>query len=107
MNKEEVINILKTITTEYPSGIANIKCDIASNGQVCYPDKSILVILNNSPDAGIADDLIKHHQHWTTCGSIEDFIEGIVYGEQEARKNYCNYYVSDFKSVQPFPTDFQ
>lgn len=107
MNKEEVINILKDNTTEYPSGIANIKCDIASNGQICYPDESILVILDNSPDAAVADDQIKHHHHWTTCDSIEDFNEGIVYGEQEAREHYCNYYVSDFKSVEPFTSDFQ
>lgn len=35
-----------------------------------------------------------------------EYKSGIVYGEQEARDNYCNYYVSDFKSVEAFISDF-
>lgn len=106
MNKEDVIKILKDKKTEYKSGIANIKCDIASNGQICYPNESILVIVENGADAAISEELVVNSRHWTLCDSIEDFIEGIVYGELEARDNYCNYYVSDFKSVEAFISDF-
>ena len=41
------------------------------------------------------------------CESVDDFEEGIVYGTDEAKKHYCNYYVSEFKDVRPFVSDFK
>ena len=106
MNKKDVIEKLRS--AEYKSGIAEVICDISSNGQVCYPNESILVLLwgYGEDDSACDDDQIIQQNHYTICEGVEDFNEGIVYGLEEARKNYCKYYVSEFKEVKPFVSDF-
>lgn len=99
MNKQEVIKKLESAGCE----IAEVICDISRNGSVVYPDESILVQLETEPSN---DDLIKRQKHWTVCESISDFKAGIVYGEKEAKEAYCKHYVSDFKEVREFKTDF-
>ena len=37
---------------------------------------------------------------------VEVFDLDLVYGKDEARKKFCGYYVSDFKEVKEFVTDF-
>lgn len=99
MNKQEVIKKLKAASCE----IAEVICDISRSGSVVYPDESILVQLVSEPSN---DDLIKRQKHWTVCESISDFKAGIVYGEREAKEAYCKHYVSNFKEVKEFKTDF-
>ena len=101
MDKREVINKLNTLDCE----IAEVICDITTMADAicCYPNESVLVFLVEQPSN---DDLIKNNKHWTICESVDDFNEGIVYGEDEAKKAYCNYYVSEFKEVKPFNSDF-
>lgn len=98
MTKEEVINKLQVMKCS----IAIIRCDIACNGVVCYPKENFLVCLHNNPDKS----KINTYKHWSVCNSIDDFNEGVVYGEQAARESYCRYYVNDFISVRPFKGDF-
>lgn len=106
MNKKDVIKLLSE--AEPASGIMEIICDIASNGQVCYPDESILVMLwgYGDDDSACADDQIINSKHYTICAGVKDFKEGIVFGHAAARKAYCNYYVSEFKEVKEFVSDF-
>ena len=99
MKKVETIKKLK----EMQCDIAEVICDIACRGSVCYPNESILVLLQNQPSN---DDLIKHGKHWTICDNIDDFKEGMVFGEKEAKEKYCKYYVTDFKEVKEFISDF-
>ena len=101
MDKREVINKLNTLDCE----IAEVICDIttSTDEKPCYSNESVLVFLVKQPSN---DDLIKNNKHWTICDSIDDFNEGIVYGEGDAKKAYCNYYVSEFKEVKPFSSDF-
>lgn len=104
MNKQEVIQQLKGLKNECE--IAEIICDINSRGdglaKPCYPNESIIVMLVSQPSN---DDLICNSRHWTICGSIEDFEEGIVYGMEEADESGTRYFVADFKSVKPFEKD--
>jgi hypothetical protein len=100
MNKQDVIQRLNSLDCE----IAEVMCDICSNGEKCYPNESIIVLLVSEPSN---DDLIKNNLHWTICESIDDFDEGIVYGQAEAKEKYCNYYVSEFHDVKPFVSDFK
>lgn len=106
MNKNEVIDKLRS--ANYESGIAEVICDISSNGEVCYPNESILVLLcgYGEDDSVCDDDQIINSKHYTICEGVDDFEEGIVYGTDEAKKHYCNYYVSEFKEVRPFVSDF-
>jgi len=99
MNKEQVIKALSDMECE----IAEVICDISRGGSVVFPNESILVSLVSEPSN---DDLVKNNEHWYWCESIDDFNEGIVYGEDAAREAYCNHYVSDFKEVKEFKTDF-
>lgn len=110
MNKEQVINKLHKMrlnlddvngndTTE----IAEVICDISRDGNVVYPNESIIVYLVTEPSI---DDLIINGNHWTICDEIREFDEGIVYGIADAKANYCKHYVSDFKEVKYFKGDF-
>jgi hypothetical protein len=99
MNKKEVIKALKELECE----IAEVICDISRNGNVVHPNESILVSLVSEP---CNDDLVQPNQHWYWCESIDDFDDNVVYGEDEARKAYCDHYVSEFKEVKEFKTDF-
>jgi hypothetical protein len=99
MNKQEAIKALESASCE----IAEVICDISRGGSVVYPDESILVQLVSEPSN---DGLIKREKHWTVCESISDFKAGIVYGEREAKETYCKHYVSNFKGVREFKTDF-
>ena len=99
MNKQEIIEKLQATDCE----IAEVICNISRGGTVAYPNESILVELVSEPSN---DDQIKIGRHWTVCNGIDDFNEGIVYGEAEAKKCYCKHYVSDFKEVREFKGDF-
>lgn len=99
MNKKEIINALSKMKCD----IAEVICDISRGGNVIYPNESILVFLVSEPNN---DDFIKNNKHWTICNSISDFKKGIVYGKKTVRKSYCKLYVSDFKKVKEFKTDF-
>ena len=99
MNKREIIEKLSSMDCE----IAEVICDISVGGVVIYPDESILVSLVKEPSN---DDLVTPHKHWTWCENIKDFKEGIVSGQAAARKAYCKHYVSNFKEVKEFKTDF-
>lgn len=102
MNKKEVIAKLK----EMDCDIAIVVCDIASISDFatpCYPNESFIVYLVKNP---CNDDLVINGKHWAICSSIKDFNENVVYGKDEARKKFCGYYVSDFKEVKEFVTDF-
>jgi hypothetical protein len=99
MTKKEVINKL----LEMDCDIAEVICDISVSGQVVYPDESIVVSLVEQPSN---DDLVNPNKHWTWCESIKDFKEGIVSGLSAARRAYCKHYVSNFKEVKEFKTDF-
>jgi len=99
MTKKEVINKL----LEMDCDIAEVICDISVSGQVVYPDESIVVSLVEQPSN---DDLVNPNKHWTWCESIKDFKEGIVSGLSAAHKTYCKHYVSNFKEVKEFKTDF-
>ena len=110
MNKEQVINKLHEMRLNLDdvhmdniTEIAEVICDISRGGNVVYPNESIIVYLVREPNI---DDLIIIGKHWTICDGIRDFEEGIVYGIDEAKANYCNHYVSDFKEVKYFKTDF-
>lgn len=100
MNKEQVINALREMETK--SGIAEVICDISVRGIVVYPNESILVKLCEPCD----DNRIATREHWCICDNIADFEEGVVYGQAAAEKAYCKHYVSEFKKVEPFETDF-
>lgn len=95
MTMKEVTGILSAMEC----GIAEVACDIASGGEVCYPNERILVRICGNPGS---DAEIPPGRHWTVCDSVEDFVEGIVYGRGEAMKAYCNYYVHDFTGVKPY-----
>lgn len=99
MNKQQVINALSKMECD----IAEVICDISRGGNVIYPNESILVFLVSEPNN---DDFIKNNKHWTICDSISDFKKGIVFGEKAARKVYCKHYVSNFKEIKEFKTDF-
>jgi hypothetical protein len=99
MTKKEVINKL----LEMDCDIAEVICDISVSGQVVYPDESIVVSLVEQP---CNDDLVNPSKHWTWCESIKDFKEGIVSGLSAAHRAYCKHYVSNFKEVREFKTDF-
>jgi hypothetical protein len=99
MTKKEVINKLLEMNCD----IAEVICDISVSGQVVYPDESIVVSLVEQPSN---DDLVNTNKHWTWCESIKDFKEGIVSGLSAARRAYCKHYVSNFKEVKEFKTDF-
>lgn len=107
MKKKDVIKILSE--AEPASGIMEVICDIASNGQVCYPNESILVMLwgYGDDDRACDDDQIINSKHYTICNGIKDFRTGVVYGHSAARKAYCNYYVSEFREVREFVSDFR
>ena len=106
MNKNEVIDKLRS--ADYESGIAEVICDIVNSENVCYPNKSILVLLwgYGEDDSACNDDQIVYSKHFAICGGIDDFEENIVYGTNVAKEDYCNYYVSEFKEVKPFVSDF-
>lgn len=111
MNKEEVIAKLYELQSkcdysieEEPKEFAEVICDISRDGKVVYPDESIIVYLVREPNT---DDLITIGKHWTICDGIDDFMEGIVYGESDAKAKYCKHYVSDFKEVKYFKSDFE
>lgn len=97
MTKAEVICTLNN--ANYGSGIAEVICDISCNGQVIYPDESILVLLGGE---ACDDEKLRMGKHWTICNGVDDFDIGIVYGYQSARQCYCKHYVSNFKQVKPF-----
>ena len=99
MNKKQVIEKLSSMDCD----IAEVICDISVNGEVVYPDESIVVSLVEQP---CNDDLVIPSKHWTWCESIKDFKEGIVSGQSAARRAYCKHYVSSFKEVREFKTDF-
>lgn len=104
MNKQEVIELLKQSNSS--TGIADVRCDISVNGEVVYPNESILVIIfDDDCDDSCDDDLVLMHKHWCFCNSIAEFEEGVVYGEKAARECYCKHYVSNFISVSDFETD--
>lgn len=111
MNKEQVINKLHEMRLNLDdvhrddiTEIAEVICDISIDGNVVYPNESILVYLVREPNI---DDLIKVSKHWTICDGIRDFDEGIVYGIADAKAKYCKHYVSDFKEVRYFKSDFE
>ena len=104
MTKNEVGKHL--LNDDFPFGIAEIICDIAVNNEVVYPNESILVIVYDKDDSVVNDDQIDTTKHWTICESIDDFIDGMVYGKAKADEVYCKHYVSDFKEVKAFETDF-
>jgi len=99
MNKKEIINALSKMECD----IAEVICDISRGGNAIYPNESILVFLVSEPNN---DDFIKNNKHWTICDSISDFKKWIVFGEKAARKAYCKHYVSNFKEIKEFKTDF-
>jgi len=99
MNKKDVIEKLSSMDCD----IAEVICDISVNGEVVYPDESIVVSLVEQP---CNDDLVIPSKHWTWCESIKDFKEGVVSGRAAARRTYCKHYVSEFKEVREFKTDF-
>ena len=101
MNKQDVIQKLNSLECE----IAEVICDITTmaDSKPCYPNESVLVFLVSQPSN---DDLIKYNNHWTVCESIDDFAEGIVFGEAEAKEKYTRYFVSEFKEVKEFVSDF-
>lgn len=96
MNKEEVIERLNGLDCE----IAEIICDITTRADAtpCYPNESILVLLKSEQTD---TDLFSRHKHWAICESVDDFVDGIVYGEDEVIKARGKYYVCDFKEVKP------
>lgn len=106
MGKNEVIDKLRS--ANYENGIAEVICDISCRGKVCYPNESILVLLcGYGKDNSVCNvDQIINSKHYTICEGIDIFEEGIIYGIHEAEKHYCNYYVSMFKEVRPFVSDF-
>ena len=100
MNKTEAIEKMNNMEAD----IAEVICDISRNGVVCYSNESVLVFLVSQPSN---DDLIRHNKHWTICDNVEDFTQGMVYGEKEAKEKYSRYYVSDFKEVKEFVSDYE
>lgn len=111
MNKEQVIDKLyelkynlNDVNRNDTTELAEVICDISRDGNVVYPDESVIVYLVREPNT---DDLIKVGKHWTICDGIRDFAEGMVYGMGEAKAKYCKHYVSDFKEVRYFKSDFK
>ena len=94
MTREEILNVLEG--ADWKAG--EVFCDISRNGQVCYPNERIIVKLNGY--SGFIE--LESGTFWTICDDLNDFKDNVVVGEEEARKTYCRYYVSEFNSVREF-----
>lgn len=103
MNKTEVINQLKKLTWE--TEIAEVICNIKQIRGTEHKDESIIVYLTPEEECS-KDDLVVPCKHWTLCNNITDFKHHLVFGEEMARKCYKTYWVTEFKEVKPFKTDF-
>jgi hypothetical protein len=92
MNKNEVIELLRSNDFK----VAQVRCDIASRGIVCYPNEILLVCSEKK-----YNELVKPFSgQYTAFDDIDDFVNNCVYGCFDASKHYCNYYVENFHSVE-------
>lgn len=109
MNKNEVISKLNKRECE----IAEIICDITVVDRVSntireHKNESILVPLTGRDEPSNSDQIVKA-RHWITCSSINNFKKSVFETEEDAYNHGLIpvWYVTDFKSVQPFETDFK
>lgn len=102
MNKKEVIQQLKSLKNI--GDMAEIICDVndKETNQVAYKNESIIVLLSKCNSDQIIDD-----KHWNICNSVNDFNKNTPYGIDEGKKSVGRFYISDFKEVKPFISDFK
>lgn len=111
MNKTEVLNILRN--AEWPaSNIMEIICNIAKDGKVVHPNQSILVtgcsVDYDEEDRDYCDtcddDQIVMNNHWIVCDGVEEFEDEV--GDNPEETDCSGFYVSEFKEVREFVSDF-
>lgn len=84
---------IMSVSQSYAKAI--ITCDIAAVGDkgICYPNEKIMVRLSSREGNVVG-------RYYTTCESPNDFLCNIVVGEENARAQYCGYYVANFKKIE-------
>ena len=95
MTKNEAVKLLKTLPCRYAEVVTDVW---ATNGGIIYPKETIIVSVLETQNPY---DEKFFGKVYTTCESIRDFRENCVFGEDEARKHYCNYYFGNIYSVTP------